>query len=187
MKERHRQAISNALTGHKTSEETKRKISLANRGKWVKFKCDCCGKENEQPYYVFKKHKGHFCNLKCYKDFVKTLPFYEQNTYKGIRQREEPIWIYSKRYRQSHRERISHLKSRRYALQRQADGSHTFEEWQELKREYKNCCALCGKRKKLTKDHIIPLSEGGTDYISNIQPLCRNCNSQKWKHKTRLF
>ena len=73
------------------------------------------------------------------------------------------------------------MKARRYARERGSKGSHTLTEWQELKKEYDYKCAVCGQEKPLTKDHIVPLSEGGTDYIDNIQPLCRSCNSKKWK------
>ena len=79
-------------------------------------------------------------------------------------------------------ERMAHLKARRYARERNAEGSHTFEEWRALKEKHNQCCVGCGAEKRLTKDHIVPLSEGGTDYITNIQPMCRSCNSRKWKH-----
>lgn len=46
-------------------------------------------------------------------------------------------------------------------------------------------CKSCGKTQQeteLTVDHIIPLSRGGANDISNLQTLCRCCNQQKKHH-----
>lgn len=69
---------------------------------------------------------------------------------------------------------------RRFILRRKSvDGSHSLIEWNDLKLKFNNLCAICNESKKLTRDHIVPISKGGTDYISNIQPLCQSCNSRK--------
>ncbi|MDJ1154491.1 HNH endonuclease [Macrococcus caseolyticus] len=165
--------------GHKHSEETKRKISLAN-SKRVYFNCDNCGTVSSDQPSSYNKKKRHFCCRDCYSEFRRTkLPFYEQHSYKGVRKKGESKQVYHRRYCANNPENISHLKARRYARERGAEGSHTKKEWDELKEKFENKCAFCKGEKKLTKDHIIPLSKGGTDYIYNIQPLCRNCNSQK--------
>lgn len=75
-------------------------------------------------------------------------------------------------------------------------GSHDNKEWQDLKIYHNFRCAKCGVKEselrriwkgtsfnKLTKDHIVPISRGGTDYIWNIQPLCISCNAKKHKIK----
>ena len=119
--------------------------------------------------------------MACYKAFVKTLPFYEQNAYRGIRKPDESKQVYHRRNCANNPDVIKHLKARRYARERGAEGSHSLSEWNALKERHHYRCAICEKMKPLTKDHKLPLSCGGTDYIDNIQPLCRNCNSRKWK------
>jgi 5-methylcytosine-specific restriction endonuclease McrA len=61
-----------------------------------------------------------------------------------------------------------------------AEGSHTDKEWQDLLECCSYKCLSCGAENvKLTKDHIQPISKGGSNWISNIQPLCQSCNSAK--------
>lgn len=56
---------------------------------------------------------------------------------------------------------------------------YTVAEWRALCAQHKHRCLSCGKKARLAADHVIPLSVGGSDDISNIQPLCKPCNSKK--------
>lgn len=60
-----------------------------------------------------------------------------------------------------------------------APGSHTVTEWAAIKTKQRGRCADCREKKPLTRDHITPLSKGGSDYAFNIQGLCKPCNSRK--------
>lgn len=40
-------------------------------------------------------------------------------------------------------------------------------------------CVTCGSDQHLSLDHIVPISRGGTDEESNLQTMCRPCNSTK--------
>ena len=59
-------------------------------------------------------------------------------------------------------------------------GTHTSEQWELLKREFNYRCVKCGREGyHLDKDHIIPIYQGGSNGIENIQPLCAWCNAGK--------
>jgi 5-methylcytosine-specific restriction endonuclease McrA len=54
-----------------------------------------------------------------------------------------------------------------------------FEEWLLLCIHYGLRCLACGEQTKLGMDHVVPYTQGGWHHISNIQPLCKDCNSAK--------
>ena len=78
---------------------------------------------------------------------------------------------------------------RRRAKIKGAEGSISEVEWFDIKRQHDFRCAYCGKRKKLTMDHVVPLARGGRHDKTNIVPACVNCNSQKhtadWSERLR--
>jgi len=61
-----------------------------------------------------------------------------------------------------------------------AGGSITLDQWKAIQSAYEWRCAYCGKKPaKLTQDHVIPLSRGGSHTPANIVPACTSCNSSK--------
>ncbi len=105
------------------------------------------------------------------------------------------VWsrIYYQTHREAHREqerawrrkypeRKVAREARRRARKVQAGGSFTAQQWIALKTTYHFTCLCCGRQEpqiKLTADHVIPIAKGGSNTITNIQPLCGPCNSRK--------
>lgn len=95
--------------------------------------------------------------------------------------RGEKHWAY-KDGRSKNPDYITWIKGLHERRKRIAEGFHTFGEWENLKIQYGFTCPKCLRKEpeiKLTQDHIIPVSKGGSDFIENIQPLCGYCNSVK--------
>jgi 5-methylcytosine-specific restriction endonuclease McrA len=93
---------------------------------------------------------------------------------------------YQRRIMQAYRDRnperaVALRKAQKHARRLRAVGAFTAEEWQAKLERYDYRCHWCGERIKGTPhaDHLIPLSRGGENTISNIVPACKSCNLSK--------
>lgn len=86
------------------------------------------------------------------------------------------------------RERMEHVRAvRREHGHRRRDrklgnggAGVTEAEWEALVATYDSRCAYCeADDRKLTQDHVVPLSKGGRHEIENLLPACRPCNQGK--------
>lgn len=72
--------------------------------------------------------------------------------------------------------------ARRRAKKKGADGSHSDAEWLSLLWATAWRCTYCGEpldETTATRDHRVPLSRGGSDFIENIAVSCAPCNKRK--------
>jgi len=74
------------------------------------------------------------------------------------------------------------MRKQRRKKKRLRKTNHTEEEFYLLCSEFDFHCVICGDQfdlSEMTRDHVLPVSKGGQDYIWNIQPVCAECNSFK--------
>lgn len=73
------------------------------------------------------------------------------------------------------------IRNARMGLAREK-GTHTEAMWFGLVAAFGSRCVMCAEiltTETLRKDHIVPIYQGGSDGIENIQPLCVRCNCAK--------
>lgn len=85
----------------------------------------------------------------------------------------------TRQWKRDNPEQVQLLNLRRRAWKLRAKGDCSLADWLALCDRYDNRCLACAERKPLTVDHVVPLVRGGLHDISNIQPLCKPCNSAK--------
>jgi len=85
-------------------------------------------------------------------------------------------------WQRQHPDQVRAKVERRRSLLSAAEGAFTPSEFQTLCQRYDWQCLACASQdRRLTVDHVIPLTSGGGNSIENIQPLCGSCNSRKRK------
>lgn len=91
----------------------------------------------------------------------------------------------TRRWKQKNLAKHASYEAKRRAAKRKTTGAYTDREWFALLEQCNHRCLCCGREDaKLTVDHVIPLSLGGANDISNIQPLCLTCNDVKGTKST---
>lgn len=64
--------------------------------------------------------------------------------------------------------------------------TYDLHDWKDAMVHFRGCCAYCGVKQtrkiKLTRDHVIPVTQNGPTTRENIVPACSKCNSSKSNH-----
>nr|WP_313010760.1 DUF1376 domain-containing protein [Brucella intermedia] len=80
-----------------------------------------------------------------------------------------------------------HAELRRLRMQAaKLKANHTDLEWAALFAACGSRCVKCGATEQIERDHIVPVYQGGSDGIYNLQPLCRSCNAGKGPENSDL-
>lgn len=152
---------------------------------------DRVNKERIQKYLDENRDKLNALKRKRYYDNRDSLLKYFKERYKNNRDKiisyqkvynkknKEKIRKRERAYSKNKKEIITACVQRRRARKAAAPGSHTAQQLIERFDFLGNKCVYCGSSENITIDHDIPLSRGGSNYIENILPACRSCNSKK--------
>lgn len=64
---------------------------------------------------------------------------------------------------------------------------HTYSSWEQIRNKvfeiHGHKCKICGDINDIHVHHIIPISQGGTNVIENLIPLCKKCHESQHNFK----
>lgn len=191
------------LKMHPTTKYCSRKcmgLAYIKPSSKTKMVCDNCGKEfYKRTDHIYNKN---YCSKDCsaigrmvdgakWRDKKQIKKYMKEyaSSHREILNKQSLAWSHNNhelvlsvkaKYRATHQDEIKVIHTHRNHARLIGDLTH--EQWAEIKRSNGFMCVMCGRKEpeiKLTLDHIVPISKGGKHTASNVQPLCKSCNSSK--------
>ena len=95
------------------------------------------------------------------------------------KENKDAVYKKIEEWHDNHPEKRFEIQQRYRARKKNAKGEFRAEDITRMAELQEHKCLRCGEEKPLTVDHIVPLSQGGDNFLENLQLLCQSCNSKK--------
>jgi len=172
-------------TGHKRCGSCQRVLprtdfAIRKRG-GVVYQCRECARARKRRYNEANREKRKVYDRRYYQENTDAC---KARIRQSVAAKPDKYRAIHSTWKRENKDAVNASTHKRRARLAGNGGSWTEDEWQRLKARCEWRCLMCGRQEMtdgitLCFDHIIPVSLGGPNIISNGQPLCRSCNSRK--------
>lgn len=124
---------------------------------------------------------------------MRAMKFCSDECFKANRREWQEVWLanHADYFREYNARNADSVRARKAAQQRKRRAvQRSVQRFKITKRDLKRalirangqcsyCSATFGDANKVTWDHVVPITRGGSDSIGNLLPACERCNQSK--------